>query len=89
MHSADLLASDILCVLEGVAEDALGGFAGDKLDRLDDTVDDYMLDSTVLSLGVLSDQDGVDVVPGGLVADDALAGSNVGEEVECSAESQV
>lgn len=48
-----------------------------------------MLDTGVLSLGVLTDQDRVDVVVGGLVPGDGAAGTNVGEEVEGAAEGQV
>lgn len=68
VHDADLLLADALGVLEGEAEDTLGGFAGDELDALDNTVDDDVLDAGVLALGVLSDEDGVDVVVRGLVA---------------------
>ena len=48
-----------------------------------------MLDARVLALGVLANQDRVDVVVGGLVASNRAAGSQVGEEVECAAEGQV
>jgi hypothetical protein len=48
-----------------------------------------MLDARVFSLSVLTDQDGVDVVVGCLVAGDGSAWSDVGEEVEGSAEGQV
>lgn len=68
VHDADLLLADALGVLEGEAEDTLGGFAGDELDALDNTVDDDVLDAGVLALSVLSDEDGVDVVVRGLVA---------------------
>jgi hypothetical protein len=48
-----------------------------------------VLDTRVFSLGVLTDQDGVDVVVGCLVASDGSAWSDVGEEVEGSTEGQV
>lgn len=89
VYYADLLAADLLGVLEGEAEDALGSIAGDELDGLDDAVNDLVLDARVLALGVLSDEHGVDVVVGGLVAGDRSAGSEVGEEVEGSSEGQV
>lgn len=75
--------------MECVAEDALTGLAGDELDALHDAVYDYVLDAGVFSLGVLADQDGVDAVVWGLVSFDGAAGSDVGEEVEGSAEGQV
>ena len=89
VDDADLLAADLLGVLEGEAEDALGGGAGDELDGLHDAVDDLVLDARVLALGVLADEDGVDIVVGGLVAGDGHAGAEVGEEVEGAAEGEV
>lgn len=89
VDDADLLAANGLGVLEGESEDTLAGLAGDELDALDDTIDDDVLNARVLALGVLSDQDGVDVVVGGLVAGDGAAGSQVGKKVEGSAEGQV
>lgn len=89
VDGAHLVLADLLGVLEGEAEDALRGRAGDELDGLDDAVDDDVLDARVLALGVLTDEDGVDVVVGGLVAGNGLAGTDVGEEVEGAAEGQV
>ena len=48
-----------------------------------------MFDAGVLALGVLADEDGVDVRVGGFVAVDGFAGAYVGEEVEGAAESEV
>merc|ERR1712230_303967 len=84
-----VLARDVLGLLEGESQDPLAGLAGDQLDRLHDTVYDDMLDARVFTLGVLSDQDRVDVVVWRLVALDALAGSHVGEQVEGTTEGQV
>lgn len=61
VDDADLLAADLLGVLEGESQHALTSRAGDELDALDDAIDDNVLDARVLALGVLSDQDGVDV----------------------------
>ena len=89
VNSADLLPANVTGVLEGVAQDALRGLAGDELDGLDNAIDNNVLDARVLALGVLTDQDGVDVVVGGLEALDGPAGTNVGEEVEGATEGQV
>lgn len=89
VDDADLLAANGLGVLEGVSEDTLTGLAGDELDGLDNTVDDNVLNARVFALGVLSDQDGVDIVVGGLEAGNRAAGSEVGKEVEGSSESEV
>ena len=89
VDDANLGLANVLGVLEGVAEHALGGLAGDQLDRLNNTVHNDVLDARVFALGVLTDEDGVDVVVGGLVSLDALAGTHVGEQVEGPSEGQV
>ena len=85
----DLVSTGGLGVLEGVSNDSLGGLLGDQLDRLDDTRDNDVLDTGVLTLGVFSDQDGVDVVVWGLVADNGLTWSDVGEKTKRSSQGQV
>jgi hypothetical protein len=89
VDNAEFGLADVLGVLEGEAEDALRCGLGNEFDGLDDAVDDDVLDSTVFSLGVLTDQDGVDVVVWGLVTGNALARTDVGEKVEGSAEGEV
>lgn len=89
VHSAHLLPANVAGVLEGISQDALRGLAGDELDALDNAVDDNVLNARVFSLGVLADQDGVDIVVGRLVAGDGAAGTDVGEEVEGAAEGEV
>lgn len=89
VHNADLGAANGLGVLEGESQDTLGSLLGDELDALDNTVDNNVLNARVLALGVLSDQDSVDTVVGGLEAGDGSARSQVGEQVESSSQSQV
>lgn len=89
MDNADLLLVDGLRVLEGETEDTLGSLAGDELDALHDTIDDNVLNTGVFTLGVLTDENSVDVVVGGLVASNRAARTQVGEQVESTAESQV
>lgn len=48
-----------------------------------------MLNPGVFSLGVLADQDGVDVVVSSLVPGNRAARTNIGKEVEGTAEGQV
>ena len=48
-----------------------------------------MLNARVLALGVLADQDGIDIVVGGLEAGDGAARTQVGEEVEGTAQGEV
>lgn len=89
VDNTDLWLADILCVLESEAQDTLRSLASDELDGLDNAVDHNVLDTTVLSFGVLTDQDSVYVVVWGLVSCDALARSNVCEKVEGSSEGEV
>lgn len=70
MDDADLLAANGLSVLECEAEHPLAGLTGNELDALNDAIDYNVLDTGVFTLGVLTDQDGVNVVIGGLVASD-------------------
>ena len=89
VHHADLLLFDGASVLEGETEDPLGRLARDKLDALHHTIDNDVLDTRVFTLSVLTDQDGVNVVVGGLVPCDRSAGTHVGEEIEGSTKSKV
>ena len=89
VDDANLGLANVLGVLEGVAEHAPGGLAGDQLDRLNNTVHNDVLDARVFTLGVLTDEHSVDVVVGGLVSLDALAGTHVGEQVEGPSEGKI
>ena len=89
VNSADLELANVLSVLESKSKDTLGSISGDKLNGLNDTINDGVLNTGVFSLGVLSDQDGVDVIVWGLVAGDRSARSDVGEEVEGTTEGKV
>lgn len=89
VHDADLLLVDRLGVLEGEAQNALGGLLGDELDALDNTIDNDVLNTGVFTLGVLTDQDSVDTVVGGFVAGNGAARTDIGEKVESTAQSKV
>jgi len=56
---------------------------------LHNAINDDVLDAAIFTFGVLTDEDGVDVVVGGFIAGDGFAGPDVGEEVECSAEGEI
>lgn len=89
VDDADLGLANRLGILETEAEHTLRGGAGDKLDGLDNAINNLVLDTGVLSLGVLTDENGVDIVVWSLEAGDGTARTDVGEEVEGAAESQV
>lgn len=48
-----------------------------------------MFNTRILSLGILSDEDSVDVIVRGLESWDGDTRSNVGEKVECTTQSQI
>jgi hypothetical protein len=48
-----------------------------------------VLNARVLALSVLTDEDGVDVVVGGLEAGNGAARTEIGKEVECPTKCQV
>jgi hypothetical protein len=89
VHDTDLLLARGLSMLESEAQDTLGSFASDELNTLDNTINNNVLNAGVFTLGVLTDQHSVDVVIWGLVSSNRAAWSQVGEKVECPAESQV
>lgn len=89
VHGADLLPANRLCMLKRKSQDALGGLPGDQLDTLYNPLNDDVLDAGVLSLGILTNQDGVDVVVGGLVPSNGATWADIGKEVEGAAEGQV
>lgn len=89
VYNTDLLLVDRAGVLEGIAEDTLRSILGDELDALHNTWYNDMLDTRVFTLGVLTDQNGVDIVVGCLVSCDRPAGTDVGEKVECTTQGQV
>ena len=49
MDTSDTLAALGTGILEGMATDGVGGFLRDQLDRLDDAVDDLVLNARVLT----------------------------------------
>lgn len=85
----DFVSAGFLGVFERVSDDSLGGLFGDQLDRLDHAWDNDVFDTRVLTFCVFSDKHGVDVFVWGLVADDGLTWSDVGEQAEGSSQGQV
>ena len=89
MDNANLALAYFLGVLEGESKNTLGGFPGDELDALYNTINYHMLNAGVFTLSVLTDQRNVDVIVGCLVASDRSARADIGEEIECTAEGKV
>lgn len=76
-------------MIKRVSGHALACFPSNELDGLDYTINNLMLDTRVFALSVLSNEDGVDIIVGGLVALDGCARSNICKEVEGTTQSQV
>lgn len=89
VHNANLLLVDGASILEREAENPLRSLLGDELDALHNTINNDVLNARVFTLGVLTDQDSLDIVVGGLVASDRSARAEVGEEVESATEGKV
>lgn len=85
VHSGDLLAA----MVDGIVESELGDssrlLSGRDLERLDHSADRLVLQSAVLALGLLSDDDEVDVVVAELQAWHTLDAHNVREQIELQA----
>ena len=79
MHCSDLSPANFLCVLESKSQDALGGRSRDKLDTLYDAVNDYVFDPRVFTLGVFSNEYGIDIVVSGFITSDGFTRSDIGE----------
>ena len=89
VHGAHLALARLLGVLEGEAQHPLRRLARDQLDRLHHAVDHHVLDARVLALGVLADQNRVDVRVRRLVPRDRFARPHVGEQVEGPTQGEV
>ena len=85
----DLVAAVGDGVLEREAGDPLGGGAGDDLDALRGIRADHVLDAGVEVLGVLADDDEVDVLVARLEALDRSRRAQVGVQVERLAQGHV
>lgn len=89
VHNTDLLLVDRTSVLEGETENPLRSFSGDELDALDNTIDNNVLNARVFTLGVLTNQNSIDVVVRSFVTGDRAAGTQVRKQVESTTESKV
>lgn len=89
VDSRDSVATNAFGIVEGISCDAFRCLPCDKLNGLDNTVDDLMFNARIFSFSILSDEDSVDVVVGSFEAGNREAWSHVCEEVECSSEGQV
>jgi hypothetical protein len=89
VHNTDLVLARSLSMLESEAENTLGCLACNKLDTLDNAINNNVLDTRVFTLSVLTNQDSVDVVVWGLVSGNGAARTKVSEEVEGTAKSKV
>jgi hypothetical protein len=85
MDCADLKSIDLFSILEGESQYTLAGIPCNKLYALDNSIDDDMLNTGVLSFSIFSDQNSINIIVRSFVASNGPAGPNVCEEVECTA----
>ena len=89
VNTGDLLAVVGQSEAEGELGDALGLGAGDDLQGLDDTGDGLVLETGVLTLGVLTDDAQVDILVAGVVTGDVLDQGDGGVDVQLLTEGDV
>ena len=89
VYHANLELVDIVGILESESDNLLTGLLGNQLDALHHSVNYDVLNARIFSFGVLSDQDCVNSIVWSLVSGNGAARSDVGEEVECTAESKI
>ena len=89
MDNKNLLLVDGLGVFKSVSENSGTGRLGDKLDGLNDTRDNDVFNTRVLTLSVFTDKNSVNTLVRSLETNNGLAWSDVGEKVESSSKSQV
>jgi hypothetical protein len=89
VYSGDAVTAGLRCVVERITGNTLRRLPGDELDGLNNTIDNFVLDTRVLALRVLTDENSVDIIIRRLVALDRHAGTNVGEKVESAAQGKV
>ena len=89
MHCPHLLLSSFFGILKGESQYTLGCGSGYEFNTLYDSIDNYMFNTGILTLSILADKNGVDVVVRSLVAGDGFAWAHIGKEVESSSESKI
>ena len=82
MNAGDSLPAIVLGVLEGILRHTTRGLPGNDLDTLDHTLRNLVFNAAVLALGVLADDNQVDVGVEGFVPLDTLAGPHICVEIE-------
>lgn len=76
-------------ILEGELQYSFRGLLSYELYRLDNAINDDMLNAAVFSFGVLPDKDSVNIVVWGFITSNGFAGSDIGEKIEGSAQGKV
>jgi len=89
VDSSHFVPSLRLGIVECVSGHALACFPSDELDGLNYTVNNLMLNTRVFALGVLSNEDSVNIIIGRFVAIDGCARPNMCKQVEGTSEGQV
>lgn len=89
VDGGDLVSVVLESKVKGESGNSLGLSLGDDLDGLNDTGDGGVLQTGVLSLGVLSDQSHVNALKSGLDTGNVLDENQRGEDIELSSQGNV
>jgi hypothetical protein len=89
VNGSDAVTANLLGIGESITSNTLRSLLGDQLDGLNNTINDFVLDTRVFTLSVFTDKDSIDILVRGLVANNGAARTNIGIEVEGTTQSQV
>ena len=89
MYRPNFTLAYVFRILEGELQYSFRGLLSYELYRLDNAINDDMLNAAVFSFGVLPDKDSVNIVVWGFITSNGFAGSDIGEKIEGSAQGKV
>ena len=86
MNNGNSFSSNVLRILKRISQNFLAGSFCNKFDALHDTRYNNMLNSTVFSLRVFTDENCVNICIRSFVADDRTTRTHVRKEGKCPSE---
>jgi len=89
LDGSNVIPSGLDSMLECVSSDSLGGISGDQFDGLHDARLDFVLNTRVLSFGILTDEQRIYVIVCSLEARDGFTRSHVCEKTESNTKSKI
>jgi hypothetical protein len=89
MYGRDPITTLALCIVESISCHAFRCIPCNKFDGLHNPINNFVLDTRILSLCILPNEYSVDIVVSSFETRDGKARPDVGEEIECSAEGKI